>query len=71
MVVGRHRARRAGLALATGLAGAASVGAGTAEAGGFLLREQSAQSVGLATAGGAANGLGLSSMVFNGATITD
>lgn len=71
MIFGQHTARRTGLALATGLAGAASVGLGTAEAGGFLQRDQSAQSVGVATAGAAANGAGLSSMVFNGATITD
>ena len=71
MVFGGRKAGRAGLALATGLAGAATLDVAAAEAGGFLQREQSAQSVGVATAGAAADGVGLSSMVFNGATITD
>lgn len=54
-------------------AGAAAllIGAGSALAGGFALREQSTEGLGNAFAGSAAGGAGLGSMFWNPATITD
>ncbi|HVB89586.1 MAG TPA: OmpP1/FadL family transporter [Beijerinckiaceae bacterium] len=46
-------------------------GASRAQAGAFLIREQGAAATALSTAGAAAGGVGLSSMFWNPATITD
>ena len=59
-------------ALLGGIAGGAlCVGLSAAQAGAFLLREQSTIGSGLSTAGAAADGAGLGSMFWNPATITD
>jgi len=53
------------------LAATAMTAAGTANAGGFAIREQSAEFQGSSFAGAAAGGMGLSSMFWNPATITN
>jgi len=52
------------------LAATAMTAAGTAHAGGFAIREQSAEFQGSSFAGAAAGGLGLSSMFWNPAAVT-
>ena len=59
-------------ALLAGIALGALIGAvNAAQAGAFLLREQSAVGTGLSTAGAAAGGAGLGSMFWNPAAVTD
>ena len=59
-------------ALLGGIALGALIGAvNAAQAGAFLLREQSAVGTGLSTAGAAAGGAGLGSMFWNPAAVTD
>jgi long-chain fatty acid transport protein len=62
---------KSALLLSTGLTLGLAVGVSAANAGAFLLREQSAAGLALSTAGAAAGGAGLGSMFWNGATITD
>ena len=57
--------------LAAILSASALTAAGSAHAGGFGIHEQSAEFLGMAFAGAAAGGSGLSSMFWNPATITD
>lgn len=60
------------IALLGGIAGSAlCIGLSAAQAGAFLLREQSTIGSGDSTAGAAADGAGLGSMFWNPATVTD
>ncbi len=59
------------LAITLAAASCAVAMSSAAQAGAFLLREQSTEATGLSTAGAAAGGGGLGSMFWNPATITD